>query len=118
MELGNKIRQARLEAGLSQRQLCGEQITRNMLSQIENGSAKPSMDTLRYLADKLGKSVSFFLEETVISSQNLPLMQQLRPPWMHRAQRQRSQSSKNRPSFRSYSFTSPMVTTLLPCRRR
>ena len=61
MELGQRIRAARLEAGLSQRQLCGEVITRNMLSQIENGSARPSMDTLQYLAAQLGKPVSFFL---------------------------------------------------------
>lgn len=63
MELGKRLKQARLEAGLSQRQLCGKEITRNMLSQIENGSAKPSMDTLRYLATRLGKPVSYFLEE-------------------------------------------------------
>lgn len=63
MELGQLLKQARLEAGLSQRQLCGEAITRNMLSQIENGSARPSMETLRYLAGRLGKPVSFFLEE-------------------------------------------------------
>ena len=39
MELGEKLRQARLAAGLSQRQLCGDVITRNMLSQIESGAA-------------------------------------------------------------------------------
>ena len=44
MELGEKLRQARMEAGLSQRQLCGDVITRNMLSQIENGAARPSME--------------------------------------------------------------------------
>ena len=32
MELGERIKQARLAAGLSQRQLCGEKLTRNMLS--------------------------------------------------------------------------------------
>ncbi len=63
MELGQKLRQARLERGLSQRQLCGDLITRNMLSQIENGSARPSMDTLCALAERLGKPVSYFLEE-------------------------------------------------------
>lgn len=63
MELGEKIRKARLEAGLSQRQLGGEEITRNMLSLIEHGTAKPSMKTLRYLAQRLGKSISYFLEE-------------------------------------------------------
>ena len=63
MALGELLRQARLEAGLSQRELCGEIITRNMLSQIENGAAKPSMDTLRDLAARLGKPVAYFLEE-------------------------------------------------------
>ena len=63
MELGEKLKQARLEAGLSQRQLCGDEITRNMLSQIENGSAQPSMATLSYLAGRLGKSVGWFLDE-------------------------------------------------------
>ena len=63
MELGAKLKQARLEAGLSQRQLCGDVITRNMLSQIENGAARPSMDTLRYLAGRLGRNISYFLEE-------------------------------------------------------
>lgn len=63
MELGEKIRQARLAAGLSQRQLAGEEITRNMLSLIENGAAKPSVKTLRYLARKLDKPLSYFLEE-------------------------------------------------------
>lgn len=63
MELGARIRRLRLEKGLSQRQLCGDVITRNMLSQIENGTAKPSMDTLLCLAARLEKPVSYFLEE-------------------------------------------------------
>jgi len=65
MELGEKLRLARLEAGLSQRQLCGEEITRNMLSQIEHGTAKPSMKTLQYLAARLEKPVGYFLEDGV-----------------------------------------------------
>ena len=75
MALGALLKQARLEAGLSQRQLCGEEITRNMLSQIENGAARPSMDTLRYLAGRLGKPISYFLEEETVSS-NQTLVQQ------------------------------------------
>jgi len=63
MELGEKLKAARLEAGLSQRQLCGDRLTRNMLSQIENGSAHPSVGTLEYLAHRLGKPVSAFLNE-------------------------------------------------------
>ena len=76
MTIGEKLRQARLEMGLSQRQLCGEVVTRNMLSLIENGSAKPSMKTLQYLASQLGKSVSYFLEEQVQLSENQPAMEQ------------------------------------------
>jgi len=78
MELGQRLRQARLEAGLSQRQLCGGEITRNMLSQIENGTAKPSMSTLQYLANALGKPISYFLEEAPITSPNQILMQSAR----------------------------------------
>lgn len=74
MELGEKIRQARLEAGLSQRQLCNGHITRNMLSQIEHGTARPSMDTLRLLATGLGKPVSYFLEDHAVTSPNQELM--------------------------------------------
>lgn len=77
MELGQKLKQARLEAGLSQRQLCGDTITRNMLSRIENGSARPSMDTLRFLAERLGKTVSYFLEEEA-PSPNQALMAKAR----------------------------------------
>lgn len=70
MDIGGKLRQARLESGLSQRQLCGDVITRNMLSLIENGSARPSMDTLVYLAGQLGKPVSYFLEDGAAVSSN------------------------------------------------
>lgn len=70
MALGEKLRQERLRCGMSQKQLCGEKITRNMLSQIENGSASPSLDTLRYLARQLGRPVSFFLEEDPVEAEN------------------------------------------------
>lgn len=78
MELGEKLRQARLEAGLSQRQLCGDTITRNMLSLIENGVAKPSMDTLMQLAARLEKPVSYFLEENARTSPNHAVMETAR----------------------------------------
>lgn len=78
MELGERIRQARIEAGLSQRQLCGEEITRNMLSQIEHGTARPSMKTLQYLAAQLGKSISYFLEEDAVLSPNQGIMESAR----------------------------------------
>ena len=87
MELGEKIRQARQELGLSQRQLCGDVITRNMLSQIENGSANPSMATLQYLAAQLGKPVSYFLQEETVLSPNPALLQQTRQAYSQRQYR-------------------------------
>lgn len=78
MNLGEKLKQARLEAGLSQRQLCGDRLTRNMLSQIENGSAKPSMSTLTFLAQSLGKPVSWFLEEEALVLPNADIMEKAR----------------------------------------
>lgn len=65
MTLGEKMRRSRLEAGLSQGQLCQGLVTRNMLSQIENGSARPSLSTLQALAARLGKNVQYFLDDAV-----------------------------------------------------
>lgn len=63
MTIGQRILTARQEAGLSQRQLAGESITRNMLSAIEHDKAKPSLDTLQYLSGVLGRPVGWFLGE-------------------------------------------------------
>ena len=81
MTLGEKLRQARREAGLSQRQLCGQVITRNMLSQIEHDTARPSMDTLRYLAGRLGKSLGYFLDEESVSLPILGVIRKAREAW-------------------------------------
>ena len=63
MTMGQRILQARLAAGMSQRELAGEEITRNMLSSLEHDAASPSIATLRYLARRLGRPVSYFLGE-------------------------------------------------------
>ena len=75
MSLGEKLRKARMDSGLSQRQLCGDEITRNMLSQIEHDTARPSMSTLQYLARRLGLPVSYFLEEEAAVSSNSRCME-------------------------------------------
>jgi transcriptional regulator with XRE-family HTH domain len=84
MELGQKLKTARLEAGLSQRQLCDGIVTRNMLSQIENGTAQPSMDTLRRFAARLEKPVSYFLEDEAVTSPNQNLMKEARTHFKNR----------------------------------
>ena len=63
MKLGEKIRLARLNAGMTQSQLAGDFITRNMLSQIENGLAMPSLQTALYIADKLGIDAGILFSE-------------------------------------------------------
>ena len=39
---------------MTQSELAGDAITRNMLSLIESGTASPSVKTLQYLAERLG----------------------------------------------------------------
>ena len=63
MTLGEKLRQARQDCGLSQKQAAGQQITRNMLSLVEADRARPSMKTLEYLAELYQKPLSWFLDE-------------------------------------------------------
>ena len=77
MTLGKRIKAARQEAGLSQAALCGDKITRNMLSLIENDAAVPSVDTLQYLAAGLGKSAGFLLDGQAVSP-NAALLEQAR----------------------------------------
>ena len=52
-ELGKRIKEARLAKKMTQTEVVGSFITRNMLSQIESGVASPSLKTLEYLAGVL-----------------------------------------------------------------
>lgn len=63
MTLGEKLKKARQATGMSQSAVCGDRITRNMLSQLENDLASPSVGTLEYLADVLGVTVGWLLED-------------------------------------------------------
>lgn len=61
--LGAKIKALRKAKGLTQSELVGSRVTRNMLSSIENGTANPSLDTLKYIADRLSVSVAYLVSE-------------------------------------------------------
>lgn len=61
--LGKKIKELRLQKKLTQAELAGDTITRNMLSQIENGIAQPSVTTIVELAEKLGTPTEYFFSE-------------------------------------------------------
>ncbi|MBQ6104399.1 MAG: helix-turn-helix transcriptional regulator [Lachnospiraceae bacterium] len=56
-ELGKIIKDARLAKKMTQSEVVGNFITRNMLSQIESGVAVPSIKTLEYLSKKLDISI-------------------------------------------------------------
>src|SRR5439155_10108422 len=62
-QIGERIRQARAEAGLSQAQLGAPHFTRAYVSAIELGKVRPAMKSLEFLADKLGKPTSYFMED-------------------------------------------------------
>jgi transcriptional regulator with XRE-family HTH domain len=61
--LGQKVKKLRKEKGLTQQDLADNNISRSMLSLIENDVAQPSMSTLSYVAQKLGRSLSYFLSD-------------------------------------------------------
>ena len=62
--MGQKIKELRLQKGLTQAALSGETVTRNMLSQIENGVAKPSVTTISEIAEKLDVPTEYFFSES------------------------------------------------------
>lgn len=61
--IGEKIKQLRQSKLMTQQELAGTQITRNMLSTIEHGTALPSLPTALYLADRLGVPVGYLLAD-------------------------------------------------------
>jgi transcriptional regulator with XRE-family HTH domain len=63
MLLGEKIKLARQAKKITQSQLAGDKVTRNMISRIETGTANPSLDTIKYLAHRLSLPVSYLLSE-------------------------------------------------------
>ncbi len=72
-ELGKRIKEARLARKMTQADVVGDFITRNMLSQIESGTANPSVKTLTYLAKVLQLPVNYLLPdelETYDDSEN------------------------------------------------
>lgn len=62
-EIGRIIKEARLAKKMTQSQVVGDFITRNMLSQIESGTAVPSIKTLEYLSKKLDISIHLLTPE-------------------------------------------------------
>lgn len=62
-QLGQRLREARTAAGLSQGQLGAPYYTRAHVSAIELGKIRPAMKSLEHMAAKLGKPASYFMED-------------------------------------------------------
>ncbi len=62
--IGQRIREARHRAGLTQQQLAGERYTKAYVSALETGIARPSMVALSYLSERLNLPASHFIDET------------------------------------------------------
>jgi transcriptional regulator with XRE-family HTH domain len=62
--LGNRIKERRAEIGLSLRELADKtDLTASFISQVERNQTKPSIDSLRRIAEALGVSILFFLAD-------------------------------------------------------
>ncbi|ANU16189.1 transcriptional regulator [Planococcus maritimus] len=61
--LGARIKQIRKEQGLTLQALAGDELSKGMLSLIENNKANPSMESLSYIAERLGIDRTELLQE-------------------------------------------------------
>ena len=61
MTLGEKIKARRRELKITQSDLAGTEITRNMISAIEQDKAQPSLSTLKYIANALELPLPYLL---------------------------------------------------------
>ena len=60
--IGQRLREARQRAGLTQQQLAGDRYTKAYVSALETGIARPSMVALSYLSGRLNLPASHFLD--------------------------------------------------------
>src|SRR5919201_973419 len=61
--LGERLREARIAAGISQAELGAPYYTRAHVSAIELGKIRPAMRSLEHMARKLGRPASHFLDD-------------------------------------------------------
>ncbi|HET7568055.1 MAG TPA: tetratricopeptide repeat protein [Gaiellaceae bacterium] len=59
LRLGERLRQLRVAAGLTQSDLAGERFSKEYVSQIERGKTRPTTETIEWLAGRLGVDAGF-----------------------------------------------------------
>ncbi|HZQ81645.1 MAG TPA: tetratricopeptide repeat protein [Gaiellaceae bacterium] len=57
--LGERVRQLRVAAGLTQTDLAGDRFSKEYISQIERGKTRPTAETVEWLAARLGVDAGF-----------------------------------------------------------
>lgn len=65
-EIGSRIKKLRKEKKMTLAELGGDQLTKGMLSLIENGKVNPSMKSLQYIAEQLNVDVSTLVNDSHI----------------------------------------------------
>jgi transcriptional regulator with XRE-family HTH domain len=56
----SRVRQARIERGLSLADLAGAEVSRAFIHQLEQGLARPSLQVLELIAQRTGRAVTYF----------------------------------------------------------
>jgi tetratricopeptide (TPR) repeat protein len=59
VRLGERLRQLRVGAGLTQSELAGDRFSKEYVSQIERGKTRPTTETIEWLAERLGVDAGF-----------------------------------------------------------
>jgi len=59
LRLGERLRQLRVAGGMTQTELAGDRFSKEYVSQIERGKTRPTPETIRWLAERLGVDAAF-----------------------------------------------------------
>jgi tetratricopeptide (TPR) repeat protein len=59
LRLGERLRQLRVSAGMTQSDIAGDRFSKEYVSQIERGKTRPTRETIEWLADRLGVDAGF-----------------------------------------------------------
>ncbi|MGB8002802.1 MAG: tetratricopeptide repeat protein [Gaiellaceae bacterium] len=59
LRLGERLRQLRVAAGMTQTELAGDRFSKEYVSQIERGKTRPTGETVHWLAQQLGVDAGF-----------------------------------------------------------
>src|SRR6266542_3847442 len=59
LRLGERLRQLRVAAAMTQTELAGDRFSKEYVSQIERGKTRPTRETINWLAERLGVDAAY-----------------------------------------------------------